>query len=44
MGADMPGAELAFGLISGLLPMVALLGPGKPSVDCPVGIETGRQA
>jgi putative oxidoreductase len=40
IGADMPGAELEFGLIAGLL-VVALLGPGKPSVDHVLGIETG---
>jgi putative oxidoreductase len=43
MGADMPGAELEFGLIAGLL-VVALLGPGKPSVDHLLGIETGTPA
>jgi putative oxidoreductase len=40
MGAEMPGAELEFGLLAGLL-AVALLGPGKPSVDHALGIETG---
>lgn len=40
MGADMPGAELEFGLLAGLL-VVALLGPGKPSLDHRLGIETG---
>lgn len=39
--ADMPGAELANGPISGLLLVVALLGPGKPSADYPHGIGTG---
>jgi putative oxidoreductase len=39
-GADMPGAELEFGLLAGLL-AVALLGPGKPSVDHAIGVETG---
>jgi putative oxidoreductase len=39
-GAEMPGAELEFGLLAGLL-AVALLGPGKPSVDHALGIETG---
>jgi putative oxidoreductase len=43
IGADMPGAELEFGLIAGLL-VVALLGPGKPSVDHVLGIETGTPA
>lgn len=43
MGADMPGAELEFGLIAALL-VVALLGPGKPSVDHLMGIETGTPA
>jgi putative oxidoreductase len=43
MGAGMPGAELEFGLIAGLL-VVALLGPGKPSVDHLLGIETGTPA
>ncbi len=43
MGADMSGAELEFGLIAGLL-VVALLGPGKPSVDHLLGIETGMPA
>jgi putative oxidoreductase len=38
MGADMPGAELEFGLLAGLL-VVALLGPGKPSLDHALGIE-----
>lgn len=37
-GADMPGAELEFGLLAGLL-VVALLGPGKPSLDHALGIE-----
>jgi putative oxidoreductase len=41
MGADMPGAELEFGLLAGLI-TVALLGPGRPSVDHAVGIETSR--
>jgi putative oxidoreductase len=40
MGADMPGAELEFGLLAGLL-VVALLGPGRPSVDHAIGIEKG---
>jgi putative oxidoreductase len=40
MGADMPGAELEFGLLAGLL-VVALLGPGRPSVDHAIGMETG---
>lgn len=40
VGADMPGAELEFGLLAGLL-VVALLGPGKPSVDHAIGIEVG---
>jgi putative oxidoreductase len=40
MGAEMPGAELEFGLLAGLL-TVALLGPGKPSVDHALGIEAG---
>jgi putative oxidoreductase len=40
MGAEMPGAELEFGLLAGLL-AVALLGPGKPSVDHALGIEQG---
>jgi putative oxidoreductase len=40
MGAEMPGAELEFGLLAGLL-VVAALGPGKPSVDHAIGIETG---
>jgi putative oxidoreductase len=39
-GADRPGAELEFGLLAGLL-VVALLGPGKPSVDHAIGIEAG---
>lgn len=38
--ADMPGAELEFGLLAGLL-VVALLGPGRPSVDHALGIESG---
>lgn len=37
-GAEMPGAELEFGLLAGLL-VVALLGPGKPSLDHAFGIE-----
>jgi uncharacterized membrane protein YphA (DoxX/SURF4 family) len=40
MGAPMPGAELEFGLLAGLL-AVALLGPGKPSVDHALGLEAG---
>jgi putative oxidoreductase len=40
MGAEMPGAELEFGLLAGLL-VVALLGPGKPSIDHALGIEAG---
>jgi putative oxidoreductase len=40
MGAEMPGAELEFGLLAGLL-AVALLGPGRPSVDHALGIEAG---
>lgn len=40
MGAEMPGAELEFGLLAGLL-AVALLGPGRPSVDHAFGIEAG---
>ncbi|WP_052668448.1 DoxX family protein [Nitriliruptor alkaliphilus] len=40
MGADMPGAELEFALLAGLL-VVALLGPGKPSLDHVLGIERG---
>lgn len=40
MGGDMPGAELEFGLLAGLL-VVALLGPGKPSLDHALGIEEG---
>jgi putative oxidoreductase len=43
MGADMPGAELEFGLLAGLV-VVALLGPGRPSVDHALGIETGTPA
>lgn len=43
MGADVPGAELVFGLICRLLLVVALLGPGKPSVDYLHGTETGTQ-
>lgn len=39
-GAEMPGAELEFGLLAGLL-TVALLGPGKPSVDHALGVESG---
>ncbi|MEX1163042.1 MAG: DoxX family protein [Nitriliruptor sp.] len=39
-GADMPGAELELGLLAGLL-VVALLGPGKPSLDHALGIEEG---
>jgi putative oxidoreductase len=42
-GADMPGAELEFGLLAGLV-VVALLGPGRPSVDHALGIETGTPA
>jgi putative oxidoreductase len=40
MGAEMPGAELELGLLAGLL-AVALLGPGRPSVDHALRIETG---
>jgi putative oxidoreductase len=40
MGAEMPGAELEFGLLAGLL-AVALLGPGRPSVDHALAIESG---
>jgi putative oxidoreductase len=40
MGAPMPGAELEFGLLAGLA-TVALLGPGRPSLDHALGIETG---
>jgi putative oxidoreductase len=40
MGAEMPGAELEFGLLAGLL-TVALLGPGRPSLDHALGVETG---
>jgi putative oxidoreductase len=43
VGAEMPGAELEFGLLAGLL-VVALLGPGKPSIDHALGIETGTPA
>lgn len=42
-GADMPGAELEFGLIAGLV-TVLLLGPGRPSVDHMLGIEAGTPA
>jgi putative oxidoreductase len=40
MPAEMPGAELELGLLAGLL-VVALLGPGKPSLDHALGIERG---
>jgi putative oxidoreductase len=40
MGADMPGAELELGLLAGLL-VVALLGPGRPSLDHALGVESG---
>jgi putative oxidoreductase len=40
MGSQMPGAELEFGLLAGLI-TVALLGPGKPSVDHALGVEAG---
>lgn len=40
MGAPMPGAELEFGLLAGLV-VVALLGPGKPSIDHAIGIDAG---
>jgi putative oxidoreductase len=43
MGADMPGAELEFGLLAGLL-VVALLGPGRPSIDHAIGLEKGTPA
>ena len=39
MGADMPGAELEFGLLAGLV-TVLLLGPGRPSLDHALAIET----
>jgi len=38
MGAPLPGAELDLALIAGFI-VVALLGPGKPSVDHLLGIE-----
>jgi putative oxidoreductase len=40
MGAEMPGAELEFGLLAGLL-AVLFLGPGKPSIDHLIGVESG---
>jgi putative oxidoreductase len=40
MGAEMPGAELEFGLLAGLV-TVALLGPGRPSVDHALSVELG---
>jgi putative oxidoreductase len=40
MPTEMPGAELELGLLAGLL-VVALLGPGKPSLDHVLGIERG---
>lgn len=39
MGAMLPGAELDLALIAGAIG-VLLLGPGKPSVDHAIGIET----
>jgi putative oxidoreductase len=39
MGSMLPGAELDLALIAGAVGVV-LLGPGKPSVDHAIGIET----
>lgn len=41
MGADMPGAQLDLAILGGLL-VVALLGPGRPSLDHLLGIERIR--
>jgi uncharacterized membrane protein YphA (DoxX/SURF4 family) len=42
-GAPLPGAELDLALIAALVGVV-LLGPGRPSVDHAVGIETTQPA
>ncbi len=40
MGAPLPGAELDLALIAGFI-VVAVLGPGQPSLDHLLGIEKG---